>query len=38
MTMVLAISQIAWEADYAKGLTRAKAEGLPILLYFTADW
>lgn len=30
--------KIEWEKDYDKGLARAKAEGLPMLLYFGADW
>ena len=24
--------------DYEEGLARAKAEGKPLVLYFTADW
>lgn len=30
--------KINWEKDYEKGLARARAEGLPMLLYFGADW
>jgi hypothetical protein len=30
--------KISWEKDYKKGLERAKKEGLPLMVYFGADW
>lgn len=30
--------KITWEKDPAKGFQRAKAEGLPAMVFFTADW
>lgn len=30
--------EVRWETDYVKGLDRAKKQGLPLLLYFAADW
>lgn len=29
---------IAWETDYQKGMARAKTEGKPVMIYFSADW
>lgn len=30
--------KIKWEKDPAKGFQRAKVEGLPAMVFFTADW
>lgn len=31
-------SKVGWEKDPAKGFQRAKAEGLPTMTWFTAEW
>jgi hypothetical protein len=30
--------KVEWEKDPQKGFARAKAEGLPVMAWFTAEW